>query len=114
MQTLNINLTALSGAKSFTAKDGTAFIAIPIEANNLHVGAKGTYMGITLMEKREKTDQDKDDGFATLDIGKQRREAGERGPILGNWKHLGQKQAAPAATPLPAKPTPEGEDDIPF
>jgi hypothetical protein len=49
-----------------------------------------------------------------LDIGKQRREAGERGPILGNWKHLGQRQAPPAATPKAVKPEPEGEDDIPF
>jgi hypothetical protein len=114
MQTLNINLTALSGAKSFTAKDGTAFLAIPIEANNLHVGAKGTYMGVTLMDNRDGPDQYGYDGFATLDIGKQRREAGERGPILGNWKHLGQRQAPTAATPAPAKTKPEGEDDIPF
>jgi hypothetical protein len=114
MQTLNINLTALSGAKSFTAKDGTAFIAIPIEANNLHVGAKGTYMGITLMDNRDGPDQYGNDGFATLDIGKQRREAGERGPILGNWKHMGQRQAPPAATPKAAKPEPEEADDVPF
>jgi len=113
MQTLNINLTALSGAKSFTAKDGTAFIAIPIEANNLHVGAKGTYMGITLMENRDGPDQYGNDGFAVLDIGKQRREAGERGPILGNWKHLQARQAPPAATPSPAA-KPEETDDIPF
>jgi hypothetical protein len=114
MQTLNINLTALSGAKSFKAKDGTAFIAIPIEANNLHVGAKGTYMGITLMDNRDGPDQYGHDGFATLDIGKQRRESGERGPILGNWKHLGQKQAPPAATPKAAKPEAEETDDVPF
>jgi hypothetical protein len=114
MQTLKLDLLKLTGAKRFTSKDGTEHVAIPIAANNIFIGAKTLSLDVTLMDNRTGPDDYGYDGFATLDIGKQRRESGERGPILGNWKHLGQRQAPPAATPSPAKSEPEGEDDIPF
>jgi len=101
MQRLKIDLAKFTGVKSFTAKDGTEFVAIPIAANHFFTGAKGTYMDLTLMDNRDGTDQYGYDGFITLDVGKKNREAGMKGPIIGNWKHLGQRAASqptPAAT----------------
>ena len=64
-----------------------------IDKSAIHVGAKGKYIDLTLMDNRDGTDQYGNDGFVIHDLGKERREAGEKGPILGNWKHVGQ--AAP-------------------
>jgi hypothetical protein len=99
MVKLKLDLIKFNGAKPFTAKDGTEFIAIPIEANNVYVGQKGYYLELTLMDNRDGVDQYGNAGFVTLDVGKVRREAGEKGPILGNWKHHG---TAPGRTVMPA------------
>jgi len=72
MQRLNIDVTKLD--KSFFFK-----------------GGKGTYADLTLMDNRDGTDQYGNDGFVVQDVGKERREAGEKGPIVGNWKYVGQK-----------------------
>ena len=72
MQSLNIN----------TAK---------IDKTALYEGKMGKYLSLTLMENRDGKDDYGNDGFIVQDIGKERREAGERGPIVGNWKHVGQK-----------------------
>jgi hypothetical protein len=112
MQSLKIDLLKLTGARAFTSKDGTAFVAIPIEANAVHVGEKGSYLDVTLMENRDGPGKYGDDGFAVVNLTKERREAGEKGPIIGNWRHL--KRAA--ATPPPAQSAPpvESQSDIPF
>jgi hypothetical protein len=85
---LKLDLQKFHGAKPFTAKDGTEFIAIPVAANNIHVGQKGTYLDLTLMDNRDGRDKFDNDGFCTVDVGKERRLAGEKGPIVGNWKDL--------------------------
>jgi hypothetical protein len=113
MQSINIDLLKLTGAKQFTAKDGTEHIAIPIAANNLHVGAKGIYMPVTIIENRDGQDKYGNDGFASLDIGKERRMAGEKGPILGNWKHLNKQPERTQSTPPPQDNVPDDEQ-IPF
>jgi hypothetical protein len=112
MQTLRLDLLKFTGVRQFQARDGTAQIAIPVEANNIFVGKQGLYCDITLMDNRDGTDQYGNDGFAVQDIGKERRLAGEKGPIIGKWKHVGATQAKPA----PAPPAPVGDDcdEIPF
>jgi hypothetical protein len=85
-----------------------------IDKSALFVGEKGTYLNITLIEK----ETDYSDGFIVQDIGKERRDAGERGPIVGNWKHIKQRQqdkpdAHNAAKANAYQPQPE-EDDVPF
>ena len=92
-----------------------------IDKSALHAGKKGTYLNITLLDNKEGRDQFGNDGMVVQDIGKERREAGERGPILGNWKELDygapQRQQAPAPQPKPQqKPVVDDEpmDDIPF
>lgn len=54
----------------------------------LYKGKKGTYCDLLLMENKDGTDQYGNDGFAVQGVSKERREAGERGPIVGNWKYL--------------------------
>jgi len=99
MQRLKIDLRKITGAKHFTAKDGTDHIAFPVAANNIYVGNKGSYMELTLMDNRDGTDKWDNDGFAILEIGKERRDKGEKGAILGNWKHIkaNNAPAQPAA-----------------
>lgn len=94
-----------------------------IDKNSLFKGEKGTYLDVTLMDNRDGQDQYGNDGFVVQDIGKARREAGERGPIIGNWKHVGQappKQAPPQDAHNKAKANAyqpdanDPDDDIPF
>lgn len=112
MQSLKIDLLKLTGARPFTSKDGTAFVAIPIEANAVYVGEKAQYLELTLIPNRDGPDKYGYTGFAVVNLTKQRREAGEKGPIIGNFKPIGK----PAATPPPVQSAPveDDGDDIPF
>jgi hypothetical protein len=97
-----------------------------IDKTAIHDGKKGKYIDITLMDNRDGRDQYDNDGFVVQDLGKDRRLAGEKGPILGNWKDLdggnqrqgrdvsaqeATRRTAPAA---PAAPEDEDDSDIPF
>jgi len=120
-----LDLLKLQGAKNVTAKDGIEYLAIPIEGN-LFQGKKGLFIDLTLMTNRDGRDQYDNDGFIVHDLGKQRREAGEKGPILGNWKDLDgvsqQGRDVPASEAVrrnaPVAPTaPPADDDdenLPF
>jgi hypothetical protein len=102
-----------------------------IDKSALHKGAKGTYCDITLMDNRDGRDKFDNDGFVVQDLGKDRRLAGERGPILGNWKDLdggntgGQRnpqggrdipanEARMRSTPATAAQEEEDDETIPF
>jgi hypothetical protein len=91
-----------------------------IDKTALYQGEKGTYLDLTLMENRDGTDQYGYDGFIVQSISKERRLAGEKGPILGNWKHLGERapayQGQAATKPVPVSPVvaSDVDDDIPF
>jgi hypothetical protein len=125
MQRLKIDCLKFNDAKTFTTKDGTEYVSFPLEANNVFTGKQGLYMEVTLMDNRDGPGKYGDDGFAILEIGKGRRDAGEKGPIIGNWKHV---NTAPGRTVMPktatAPPTPpksgyepdpnDETDDIPF
>lgn len=97
-----------------------------IDKSALFKGAKGTYLDVTLWPTPDS--QYGDDYRATQDIGKERREKGEKGPIIGNAKLMegayhGRQQPA---KPLPTRPAPvaaerqamqtsdDGEGYIPF
>ncbi len=78
----------------------------------LFKGTKGTYLDITLMENKEGTDQYGNDYMVVQDIGKEAREAGKKGPILGNAKKMGARTAAPKAPPAKhANPSGQQDDD---
>ena len=88
-----------------------------IDKTHLFRGAKGTYLDVTLMENKDGPDQYGNDGFIVQDIGKEAREAGEKGLIIGNWRHL-QKRTAEKPAPVAKKVAPKDEgltqDDCPF
>jgi hypothetical protein len=111
MQTLKLDLTKFTGSVAFTSKSGVAHIAIPLEANNVFVGKSGSYLELTLFDNRDGTDQYGYEGYAAVSMSKQRREAGEKGPIVGNWKHVGQKQTPQAK---PVAEVDEDFEDVPF
>ena len=123
MQKLKLDLLKFAGAKQFTSREGIDFIAIPIVGNNIFVGKTTLSLDLTLIENRDGKDRFENDGFASLDVGKERRLAGEKGPIVGNWKHLESKakvNLTPPAKRPPVKPKdadldiePDGES-IPF
>ena len=62
--------------------------ATKIDKSALYEGKNGKYLNLVLFDNRDGPDQYGNNGFVTQDIGKERREAGERGPIIGNWKHV--------------------------
>jgi hypothetical protein len=58
-----------------------------LEKAELYVGQQGTYLdGIFIPNKGES--KYGDDGFIVQSIKKERRDKGERGPIVGNWRFL--------------------------
>ena len=116
MQKLRIDLQKFHGAKQFTSKDGTDFIAIPIHENNIFVGTKGLYLSLTLHDNKDGKDQYENDGFASVDVPKEAREAGEKGPIIGNWRNLDVKPKAAPPKAKAAAPKDDGLEDsaIPF
>ena len=90
-----------------------------IRKDLLFTGTKGTYMDLTLMDNRDGVDQYGNDGFIIQDVTKERREAGEKGPIIGNWKHIGQRSPAQNTAPPPSRTATadaldEDDDNIPF
>ena len=63
-------------------------------------GAKGTYMDFQTFIEVDVQDQYGNNGFITQELGKEARDRGEKGPILGNvkvfWNDAGQQQAPQA------------------
>jgi hypothetical protein len=85
-----------------------------INKAHLYEGSKGTYLNGVFFENKNGPSEYGDDGFIVQDISKAARDAGEKGPIIGNWRRMEPKAAAPKSeTP---KLTDEAEDDgsIPF
>jgi len=83
-----------------------------IDKSAIHAGEKGKYIDITLLGNRDGEDRFGNHYMVVQDLGQARREAGEKGPILGNGKVIGQK---PSITP--AQPTliaSESDESVPF
>jgi hypothetical protein len=73
-----------------------------IDKTALFEGKNGAkYLDLTLMENRNGPDQYGNTHMCVQDLGKERRLAGEKGPILGNGKTIGTVQ--------PSRPAPVDE-----
>lgn len=87
-----------------------------IDKTKLFKGEKGTYLDIALIETKD--DQYGNDYMIVQDLGKEARERGEKGAILGNAKIRGAKpaaQQAPAKATAGAAPKQENlDEDVPF
>jgi len=69
-----------------------------IDKAHLFQGKSGTYLDVAIWEK---PDQYGNDGFVTQGVSKEARARGEKGSIIGNWKH---NTPPPAQAPRPAQP----------
>jgi hypothetical protein len=91
MKTININVTK-------------------IDKSALYEGKNGKYLSLVLFDNKDGRDQYGNDGFVTQDLGKERRMASEKGPILGNWKEMDAAQK-PAPEPAPKQEAVKLNDD---
>lgn len=85
-----------------------------IAKEHCYVGKNGTYCDMVLFDNKNGKDQYGNDGFVVQSVSKEARQQGVKGPIIGNWKRVGED--APAK-PKPAAEKPAAEDpdqDIPF
>jgi len=86
----------------------------------LYKGSKGVYLDATVFIDVNTPDQYGNHGMVTQDISKEAKDAGEKGPILGNvkifWRDSNKAQPTGKPTSKPARST-KGDsfdDDIPF
>ena len=86
-----------------------------IAKEHCYVGKNGTYCDMVLFDNKNGKDQYGNDGFVVQSVSKEARQQGVKGPIIGNWKRVGEDaKPKPAAAPA-EKPTAEDPDqDIPF
>jgi len=87
-----------------------------IDKSAIYEGKSGKYIDIVLFDNREGADQYGNLGFVTQDLGKDRRLAGERGAILGNWKEISERRETTATVDSGATAghATDGGDDMPF
>ena len=83
-----------------------------IDKSAIHHGEKGKYIDITLLGNRDGEDRFGNHYMVVQDLGQTRREAGEKGPILGNGKIVGQKQAQQPNPAVVAQA--EQDENVPF
>lgn len=79
----------------------------------LFAGNKGTYLDIALIPNRDGKDQYGNLGFVVQSVSREDREAGKKGPILGNWRVVGEDKH-PKHQPRSQGSPPASSDDIPF
>jgi len=65
-----------------------------IDQFSLHKNDSGTYLTIFLNENKGGRNDYGNDGYAVQGLSKEKREAGVKGSIIGNWKH---QEPAPTA-----------------
>lgn len=116
---LKLDLLKVTGARKFTAKDGSEHVAIP--ATSLYMG-KGAYLDLDMRENRDGEDQYGNSHFIAISPTKEQRMAKEKTPIIGNAKTLTfgdapqqpQRQQS-VSTQKPASDAFDDEvDDLPF
>ena len=78
-----------------------------IDKTALFKGKKGTYLDVVLRVKDD-DDQYGNNGFIAQGLSKERREAGDKGVILGNVKWTGDQPPQQAYNPK------DSDDKLPF
>jgi len=85
-----------------------------IDRSAIYEGKNGKYLDLVLWDNKDGVDQYGNDGFVTQDIGKERRLAGEKGEILGNWKDVDRDKPQPSQQSTSRVVPFEDQSDIPF
>jgi hypothetical protein len=81
-----------------------------LEKEHIIQGKNGKIVAVVLFENKDGKGQYGDDGYVVQSVSKEAREAGTRGPIVGNWRYIGQGGNAGNRNNQP-----EGADnDVPF
>jgi hypothetical protein len=71
----------------------------------------GKFLDCVLFDRKT----EKDDGFIVQSVSKDRRLAGEKGPIIGNWRDIETTGYSKGEKKVPPTALKEiGDDDIPF
>jgi hypothetical protein len=112
---LKIDLLKVTGARKFTAKDGSEHVAIP--ATSLYMAPKASYLDLDMRENRDGPDQYENTHMLTISPTAAQRAAKERTPIVGNAKTLTfGTSSAPSAAPQQAAQAQDDDEDnfIPF
>ena len=81
-----------------------------IDKARLFKGTKGRYLDVVLIDNKDGRDQYGNDGMAVQGVSAEERKAGVKGPILGNWKRLGQQTAQQPPPPQDDAPPAPWED----
>lgn len=85
----NIGLNKIEGVRVAKDKTGVDCVIIPVKPANIFISDKGgIYLNVDIIEGKNGEDQYGNTHMIALDIGKDRRSAGEKGAILGNCKTL--------------------------
>jgi len=66
-----------------------------IDKTAIFEGKNGKYLTLCLFDNKDGEDQYGNHGFVTVDLGKERRLAGEKSAIIGNFKDMDKKQDKP-------------------
>jgi hypothetical protein len=69
-----------------------------LEKEHIIAGKNGKIVAVVLFENKDGKNQYGDDGYVVQSVSKEAREAGVRGPIVGNWRHIGQGASGNATT----------------
>jgi hypothetical protein len=91
-----------------------------IDKDRLFKGSKGTYLDATAFIDLDEMDQYGNSGMITQDVTKEEKDAGTKGPILGNskifWKDSGDSPQSRPAHKQSSQPQPDTFEDssIPF
>jgi hypothetical protein len=87
-----------------------------ISKPDLYKGKKGIYLNLALFTNKDGRDEYGNDGFIVQEIPKAEREAGRKGPIIGNWNDSGDQPAGQQAQRPPAAQSapPAGPGGLPF
>lgn len=85
-----------------------------LDKSALYKGREGVYLDIAIFDNKDGTDRFGNDGFITQDLGKDRRKAGEKGAIVGNFRELEKSEPSREGNPGEELPSGVSDDDIPF
>ena len=116
----NIGLNKIEGARVAKDKTGADCVIIPVKAANIFVSDKGgIYLNLDILENKQGEDQYGNTHMIKLDIGQERRNAGEQSPIVGNCKtksfgDINPAQSAPQKSVPSQEQDDEDSDSIPF
>lgn len=80
--------------------------------DHLYKGAKGTYLDCVVWPNKDGTGQYGDTHYIVQDLSKEARDAGGRGPIIGNATVPEQEQTQPAPRPQQQRPAPARQESV--